>query len=379
MQNMRLLAPVGLSALLVFGSGCGSGDAKSPKEKTAAIPVTLAAVTKRAVPVLVKAAGVVEATASATIVSRVDGPIVQVFLKDGEEVEAGEPILQIDPEPFRIQVRVAEATVARDKALLADARSKETRGKALFEQHYISKEEYLQLQSTLDSAASTVKADEAALDQARLQLSYSTVRAPVAGKIGHIALQVGNNVRAATAQPLTTLNSLDTVDVSFAVPEQYLAPVRRALDSGTADVVVPGSDEQSSELTGKVTFIDNAIDRTSGTIRLRARFENRAHVLWPGQFVTVNLALATSEPAIVVPVVAVSEGPQGSYLYVVDDQLTVSQRPITVDRLAGDDALVSGVQPGERIVVDGQSRLVPGSRVRVDAASASSARHAGGS
>jgi multidrug efflux system membrane fusion protein len=365
MQTTRIAPWIALA--LTFGTlaACGSGDAGNRKAQPPPVPVTVAAVTERAVPVTVSAAGVVESTASVTVVSRVDGPIVKVFVTDGQDVKAGEPILQIDPEPLRIKVRAAEATVARDKALLADAVSKEARGKAMLEQHYLSKEEYLQLQSSLDSAASTVKADEAQLDQARLELGYSTVRAPVAGKIGHIALQLGNTVHAASAEPLTTLMALDTVDVSFAVPEQYLTAIRRALEAGTATVAVPPSDGEGEDLSGKVTFIDNSIDRASGTIRLRARFENKAHVLWPGQFVTASLALATSASAIVVPAVAVSEGPQGSYVYVVGNDLAVELRNVKVARVAGDDALVSGVKPGERVVIDGQSRLVPGARVRI--------------
>jgi multidrug efflux system membrane fusion protein len=365
MKNTRMLGSLGLSALLAVMAGCRAGDAESKKPPSRAVPVTVASVTERVVPVTLRASGAVEAIASVSVVSRVDGPIVKVFVKDGQEVEAGDPLVQIDPEPLRIQVRVAEANLARDRAVLADANAKEQRGRALLEQHYISSDEYQQLKSTMDSAGATVKADEAALDSAHLQLGYSTVRAPMGGKIGHIALQPGNLVRAAAPEPLTTLNALDTVDVSFAVPEQNLAMIRRALDAKSTTVTIAAATTQTHDLTGEVSFVDNAIDRTSGTIRLRARFDNRERLLWPGQFIAVSLALGTTEPAIVIPAVAIAEGPDGPYVFVVKNDSAVEQRQVKVFRVAGDDALVSGVKPGERVVVDGQSRLSSGAQVRI--------------
>lgn len=358
-----ILAAVAWFALL---SGCGSDADAQKSARSPSVPVTVAPVTRRMVPLTIRAAGSVEAAASVVVVSRVDGPIVSVLVKDGQDVKTDQPLVQIDPQPLRIQVRSAEANLARDSAQLDDARAKEARGRALLAQHYLSNEEYLQLKANLDSAAATVRADRAALDQAKLQLGYTTVRAPVSGRIGHLALQVGNMVHAAAAEPLTTLNVLDPVDVSFAVPEQNLAAIQQALAAKRAKVIVlPPAGTPSRGLTGELSFIDNAIDRTSGTIRLRARFNNAAHVLWPGQFVAVDLALASDAPAIVVPAVAIAEGPEGSYVFVVKSDLAVEQRPVKVARLAGEDALVSGVQPGERVVVDGQSRLTPGARVSI--------------
>lgn len=365
MKNTRWVILVASMVALASLAGCSKGDAESPKSKMPAVPVSVASAAEKVVPVTIRAAGSVEATSSVTIVSRVDGPIVRVFVKDGQEVKAGQPLVQIDPEPLRILERVAEANLARDTALLADARAKEERGRTLLDRHYISSDEYQQLKSALDSGAATVKADTATLDQARLQLGYSTVRAPVAGKIGHVALQVGNVVHAASSDPLTTLNALDTVDVSFAVPEQHLAAVRRAMTTKSATVTVPAESTQTHALTGELSFVDNTIDRTSGTIRLRARFDNRERVLWPGQFINVDLSLGTQQAAIVIPAVAIAEGPNGSYVFVVKADSAVEQRPVKVDRLAGDDALVSGVKPGERVVVDGRSRLTPGAHVKI--------------
>ena len=365
-NKRRLWSILGAAPLFALLGGCGSDADAQKSVRAPSVPVTVASVTRRMVPLTIRAAGSVEAAASVVVVSRVDGPIVSVLVKDGQDVKADQALVQIDPQPLRIQVRTAEANLARDSAQLDDAHAKEARGRALLAQHYISNEEYLQLKANLDSAAATVRADRAALDQAKLQLGYSTVRAPVSGRIGHLALQVGNMVHAAAAEPLTTLNVLDTVDVSFAVPEQNLAAIQQALAANSAKVIVlPPAGSSSRALTGELSFIDNAIDRTSGTIRLRARFSNGEHVLWPGQFVAVDLALASEEAAIVVPAVAIAEGPEGSYVFVVKNDLAVEQRAVKVARLAGEDALVSGVQPGERVVVDGQSRLTPGARVSI--------------
>lgn len=355
-----------VAIVIAAAAACSKKDGKAGRQAPA-VPVVVASVEQKSLPVLIRAAGVVEAAASVSVVSRVDGPIVRVFVQDGQDVKAGQPLVQIDPQPLSIKVRQAEANLAKNTALLSDARSKEARGRALLDQHFISNEEYLQLKANLDSADASVKSDGAALDEAKLQLDYATVRAPVSGKIGHVALQVGNVVRAASPELLTTLNVLDTVDVSFAVPEQNLPAVRQALQAKTATVAVPlaAGSAAGPELKGRLSFVDNAVDRTSGTIRLRARFENRGHALWPGQFVTVNLALGTDAAAIVIPAVAIAQGPDGPYVFVVGRDMAVQQRRVEVVRSAGEDSLVSGVNAGERIVVDGQSRLAPGAKVSI--------------
>ncbi|MEP7247835.1 MAG: efflux RND transporter periplasmic adaptor subunit [Gammaproteobacteria bacterium] len=327
-----LLLTAALAA--VFLNGCSRSSAEGHTRAEPVVPVVIAPVERRSVPITVRAVGSVEAIASVAIVSRVDGPIERVFVADGQEVVAGQPLVQLDPAPLRIQVRMNEANLQRDTAKQSDARSKEERGRPLLEQHYISPDDYAQLKSNLESATATVAADRATLDQAKLQLTYTTIRAPAAGKIGHVALQTGNMVRASTTEPLTILNSIDSVDVSFTVPERNLQAVRRAAeaheaivtltDAGapmTANATQPAATKTSplsaqagagiavamnksasstaratanastnqhpadttpQPVTGALSFIDNTVDRTSGTLRLRARVDNKTRALWPG-------------------------------------------------------------------------------------------------
>jgi multidrug efflux system membrane fusion protein len=310
-----------------------------------------------------------------------------VLVKDGQDVVANQPLVQLDDAPLKLQVRMNEANLQRDIAKHEDARAKEERGRPLLEQHYISPDDYAQLKSNLDSATATVAADRASLDQAKLQLTYTTIRAPLAGKIGHIALQTGNMVRASTTEPLTTLNALDMVDVSFTVPERDLQVVRRAADAHTAQVTVTETDSRTAvagslakasktanreeaAISGALTFVDNTVDRQSGTLRLRARIDNQSRALWPGEFVAVSLALGEDANAIVVPSVAIQSGPRGPYVFVVKPDMSVEQREVQVERVADDVTLVSGVQPGEHVVIDGQSRLTPRAHVSVRSGSA---------
>jgi multidrug efflux system membrane fusion protein len=291
-----------------------------------------------------------------------------VYVHDGDEVKTGQRLMQIDPAPYELQTRMAQAALDRDIAKLDNAKAKSARGETLFADHYISIDEHTQLQTDLEGAAATVAADRAALDNATLQLGYTTITAPVAGKLGHIALQVGNTVHTAAQTSLIVLNVLDTVDVSFAIPEQELTQVRNAAAASSIPVQASVSaganadDQSSTAAEGKLTFIDNAADPATGTIKLRARFDNKKRVLWPGQLATITLALPAHETSVVVPSSSVSEGPQGAYVYVIVND-AAEQRVVQVHRIAGELTLATGVRVGERIVIDGQSRLTPNARV----------------
>jgi multidrug efflux system membrane fusion protein len=334
---------------------------------TPAVPVVVAAVERRDLPILIREVGTVESTGAVTIQSRVDGQIVKVFVADGEEVKADQPLIQIDPAPLEIQLRIARATLARDEATLANAISKEQRGDALLAQKFISVDAYKQLKTDCEFAKATVDADHAAVDNAALQLGYATIRAPVAGKIGHVSQQVGNMIRAVAQTPLVTLNVLDPVDVAFAIPQQQLDVVRAAMRVAPPAVraLAPGaSDGDPSEAAGTLTFIDNAADPATGTIKLRARFDNRERALWPGSYVNVSMSIPVDERAIVVPTVAIGQGPNGPYVYVVNESIA-EQRAVQVGRAGDDWTIVNGVQPGELVVVDGQSRLSPNARVAI--------------
>ena len=359
----------GALAIWVGLSGCNKSGGNVVQE-AAPVPVVVAAAEERELPVVIREVGTVESTGAVTIQSRVDGQIVKVFVADGEEVKADQPLIQIDPAPLDIQLRIARATLARDEATLANAIAKEQRGDALLAQKFISIDAYKQLKTDREFAAATVDADHAAVDNAALQLSYATVRAPVAGKIGHVSQQVGNMIRAVAQTPLVTLNVLDSVDVAFSIPQQQLDLVRAAMHGGAPAVraTAPGAsdgDADPTAATGTLTFIDNAADPLTGTIKLRARFDNRARTLWPGAYVNVTMSLPVEGRAIVVPSVAIGQGPNGAYVYVVSESIA-EQRAVQIGRTGQDMTIVtSGVQPGELVVVDGQSRLSPNARVAI--------------
>lgn len=339
-----------------------------------AVPVVVSTVEKREVPLSLHVVGTVESTGSVSLQSRVDGQIVKVLVHDGEEVKAGQPLIQIDPVPFQLQVRMAEATLAKDEAQLANAEAKAKRGQELQAIKYISAQEFAQLQTDRDAAAASVAQDRASLDNAKLQLSYATIVAPVSGKIGHIAQQVGNTIRASSQTPLTTLNVLDTVDVTFSLPEQQLAPVRQAVANSKQPLKVTASPvgQDVKPIEGALSFIDNTADPTTGTIKLRARFNNRDRVLWPGALVNISLDLPSTGPSLVIPDSALGENAQGQYVFVVRGDDTAEQRSIKVIRDADGVALVTGLEEGEKVVSDGQSRLTPGAKVKVQPAKASS-------
>jgi multidrug efflux system membrane fusion protein len=325
-------------------------------------------VEEKSVPLIINVVGTVESTGSVVLQSRVDGQIMHIYVQDGDEVKAGQRLIQIDPAPYELQRRTAQAALDRDIAKLDNAKAKSARGEKLFADHYISIDEHTQLQTDLEGAIATVDADRAALDNATLQLGYTTITAPVAGKLGHISQQVGNTIHAAAQTSLITLNVLDTVDVSFAIPEQELTQVRNAAAATSIPVQASVSaganadDQSSTTAEGRLTFIDNAADPATGTIKLRARFDNKKRILWPGQLATITLALPSLETSTVVPSSSISEGPEGSFVYVVANDIA-AQRSVKVHRVADDLTVATGVRSGERIVIDGQSRLTPNAHV----------------
>jgi multidrug efflux system membrane fusion protein len=331
----------------------------------APVPVVTARAETRAIDTTLRAVGNVEAIDTVVIVSRVDGQVAKVFVRDGQDMARNQPILQIDTASLDIQLRAAEAALARDEAKLENARVRADHGKAVLADHYISHDDYTQLKTDYESARATVDADRAERDNARLQLEYATIRAPVAGKLGHIAMQAGNMVHVSSPTPLTTLNVLDPIEVSLAVPEQNVGSLRAAFHKGPIPVQaeVTGDANDRKELVGDLTFIDNAVDATTGTIRLRARFDNADRTLWPGQFVATTLTLAGNTNSTVIPNAAIQEGPSGPYVFVVNKDSRVEQRSIQVIRTSDNDTAVAGVYGGEQVVTDGQSRLTPNSLV----------------
>ncbi len=359
---------IAVGLLTYFGAEIRANERKAPKGPPA-VPVTVEEVVQKLVPFRIQAIGNVEAYSTVAVKARADGQIIQVGFKEGEEVRKGQLLFKIDPRPVEAALRQAEANALRDTAAAEQARSQEKRYQDLLEKNFISKEAYAQIRTNATTAEATARASQAALDNARLNVEYCTITAPIEGYSGKIQIQLGNLVKANDVNPLVIVNQVHPIYVNFAVPEQRLAEVREHMASGplVVDALAPGSDQPAE--TGALIFVDNAVDPSTGTIRLRARFANKENSLWPGQFVGVSVRLFEQPDAIVIPSTAVQTGPEGQYVYVVSQDMVADVRKIEVERTDGDHTIVaSGLSKGEKVVTRGQLRLGPKTRVQISKA-----------
>jgi len=372
--NRRFLIAGAVVVALVAGGiaayfSTDSGAREGPKggKGSPAVPVTVAPVTQETVPIELRAIGNVEAYSTVALKARVDGQIVEVNFREGQPVRKGAVLFRIDPRPYEAALRQAEANALRDAAARDQARSQEKRYQELLDKNFISKEAYAQIRTNAATAEATASASEAALENARLNLEYCTIPSPLDGYVGRVLLQAGNLAKANDVNPLLVINQVRPVYVNFAVPEQNLPEVRKYMAASALMVEVLPTDAGQKRVEGKLIFIDNAVDPTTGTIRLRAQFDNVDAALWPGQFVNVSVRLYEQVDAIVIPSPAVQNGPQGQYVYVVGPDLVADVRKITVLRTDGERTIVAtGLQKGERVVTRGQLRLGAKTRVQVD-------------
>ena len=361
---------VAVVLFMYFGAEIRANERKAPKGPPA-IPVTVEPVLQQLVPFRIQAIGNVEAYSTVAVKARVDGQIIEVGFKEGEEVRRGQALFKIDPRPYEAALRQAEANALRDTAAAEQARSQEKRYQDLLEKNFVSKEAYAQIRTNATTAEATAKASQAALDNAKLNVDYCTITSPIEGYAGKIQIQLGNLVKANDVNPLVVVNQVHPIYVNFAVPEQRLGEVREHMASHplTVDTLAPGSDRAVA--SGMLIFVDNAVDPSTGTIRLRARFANKENALWPGQFVGVSLRLFEQPDAIVIPSTAVQTGPEGQYVYVVGQDMVADVRKIQVQRAEGDRTIVaSGLQKGEQVVTRGQLRLGPKTRVQISKSAA---------
>jgi multidrug efflux system membrane fusion protein len=361
---------VAVVLFLYFGAEIRANERKAPKGPPA-IPVTVEPVLQQLVPFRIQAIGNVEAYSTVSVKARVDSQIVEVGFKEGEEVRKGQTLFKIDPRPYEAALRQAEANALRDNAAAEQARSQEKRYQDLLDKNFVSKEAYAQIRTNATTAEATARASQAALDNAKLNLDYCTITSPIEGYAGKIQIQLGNLVKANDVNPLVVVNQVHPIYVNFAVPEQRLAEVREHMAANplTVDTLAPGSDRATA--SGVLIFVDNAVDPSTGTIRLRARFANKENALWPGQFVGVSLRLFEEPDAIVIPSTAVQTGPEGQYVYVVGQDMIADVRKIEVQRTEGDRTIVkSGLTKGERVVTRGQLRLGPKTRVQISKSAA---------
>ena len=352
--------PGGAAATARNGRGSGRG-AGGP------VPVVTALAAQKAVPVTVPAVGAVEAVSTVEIRSQVTGQLTAIHFTEGREVRQGDALFSLDARPFQAALQQAQAILARDTASLQNARAQQARSDTLFQRGLLARDQYESQRASTDVLAATIEADKAAIETVQLNLRYTEIAAPITGRTGSLGVHVGDLIRANDTTPLVVINQLSPIYVAFSVPGRYLADVRRyqAQRPLTVSAVPPeASGPGGAPARGLLSFIDNAVDSTTGTIRLKATFANGDRQLWPGAFVQVTLGLTTQPDAIVVPVTAVQTSQDGSFVYVVRADRTVEMRPVKVNRQAGGDVVIGeGVAPGEEVVTDGQLRLTPGARV----------------
>lgn len=354
------------AALGLYLTGNSGAREKPAGRAPAAIPVAVSAAVQQSTPVKLQAIGNVEAFSTVALKARVDGQIVAVNFTEGRAVKKGEVLFRIDPRPFQAALRQAEANALRDSAARDQARSQAKRYQELMDKNFVSKEAYAQIATNAQVAEANAKASQAALENAQINLAYCTIVSPIDGYPGKVLLQVGNLVKANDVNSLVVINQVQPVYVSFAVPEQQLAIVRKHMTKEPLAVdATAGSDAAIGE--GRLAFVDNAVDPSTGTIRMRAQFENRDSALWPGQFVTVSVRLFDQADAILIPLRALQTGPEGTFVYVVKADMTAELRKIVVERNEGERAVVKGLKVGERVVTRGALRLAPGARVEIRA------------
>jgi membrane fusion protein, multidrug efflux system len=315
----------------------------------------------------VRAVGHVEAYTTVSLTARVGGQVTRVGFREGQDVRRGDLLFQIDPRPYEAALAQARAQLERDRAIARNAEQDVKRYTDLVQKDYVTREQYDATRANAAAALASAKADEAAVENAKLQLSYCTVTAPISGRTGRVLVNPGNMVKGNDENPLVVLNQIQPVYVSFSVPESSLARIREEIrPAGKLKVAAFPSGDPSRTQTGELSFVNNTVDPGTGTILLKGTFPNENETLWPGEYVDVVLTLATEPRAIVVPSQAVQTGQSGQYVWVVKSDLTVESRPVTVARTQGPLTVVAkGLEAGERVVTDGQLRLAPGARVEI--------------
>jgi multidrug efflux system membrane fusion protein len=329
------------------------------------IPVVPGTVTAADVPVLLNAIGTVQAYNMVTIKSRVDGQIQAIKFDEGQNIEAGAPLIQIDPRPFQATLEQLQAVKQKDEAQLAGAMQDLERYGQLVGPGYQTRQSYDQQKATVAQLQAAIKGDEANIDNARLNLGFTDIRSPISGRLGARLVDIGNMVRATDAAGLVTVAQIKPIFVTFTVAQEFAHKVRERQDAGPLEVRAYGHDNATLLATGKLTLIDNAIDQASGTIRMKANFGNADERLWPGEFVNVRLITNMRKNVPTVPAPAVQDGPKGQYAYVIKDDNTVERRAVEVAVVQDGVAVITkGLSPGEKVVIDGQYRLTQGSRVR---------------
>jgi multidrug efflux system membrane fusion protein len=329
--------------------------------------VTIATSVEKTIPVQLRAIGKVQAFSTVVIKSQVDGEILSVHFTEGQEVKKGDLLFTIDPRPFEANLKRAEAQLAKDKAQLQNAKKLIERYQSVVQRGYVSQEQYDTGLANAAALEASVKADEAAVENAKLELKYCTIRAPIDGITGEIKVHQGNIIKAKdNERPMVTINQVSPVYVAFSIPEQQLPEIKRHMSSGKLGVLARVPGDETNPVQGHLAFVDNTVDPATGTIQLKATYENVGKMLWPGQFVNVVLTLTTRRGAVVIPSQAVQTGQQGQYVFVVKSDSTVEYRAVVAGKTIDHEVVIDkGIGAGEKVVTDGQLRLAQGSQVKV--------------
>lgn len=358
----RLGVAAACLACLLGAAACSEGTDRKAERPPA--PVTTTQTVQRDAPVRVKAIGQVEALSTVSVTAQVGGQLQKVHFGEGQEVSLGQRLFTIDPRPFQAALDQALANLAKDQALLKEYAQEAARNKDLVKRDFVSQQDYDQIVSKVDSQAAVVKAGEAAVEKARLDLSYCFIHSPLAGRAGALLLHEGNVVSTGPDHPLVVIKQTHPCYVRFAVPERELERIqKRQTAEGPLKASAAPPDSQGPPEQGRLSFIDNQVDKETGAINLKATFANPAGRLWPGQFVNVILTLYQLPHAVIAPGRAIQTGPQGLFVFVVGKDGTVAMRPVQVGEVLDDDVVVDkGLKPGERVVTDGQLSLYPGAK-----------------
>lgn len=358
--SVLAVAILGLGARALIKGGAKGGA------RAETVPVQAAVASKQTVPIQVKAIGNVEAYNAVAVRAVVAGELQKIHFKQGQEVQKGDLLFTIDPRPLQAALDGALGQLGKDKAQLENANVLAVRYQKLFEDGISSKELAEQNRASAETFTAAVRADDAAVENARIQLSYATIRSPINGLTGNLIVYEGNLVKANDTTPLVMITQFTPVYVTFSVPEQELSRINRYRAETALRVTAAAPGDEAHPLSGDLTFVDNMVDATTGTIRLKATFANKEKRLWPGQFVNVSMTLTEQADAVVVPSQAVQVGQDGSYVYVVRTDLTADPRPVKIGPVSGGLSVVdSGLAAGERVVIDGQLRLFPGAKVEI--------------
>ncbi|HWP45985.1 MAG TPA: efflux RND transporter periplasmic adaptor subunit [Candidatus Limnocylindrales bacterium] len=382
--------------ILIFLTACSRGDASGKSDQPrqrAAVPVTAATVVEKTVPIQIKTIGTAEAYSVVAVRAQVNGELTGVYFQEGQDVKKGDLLFTIDRRPLEAALRQAEANLAKDIARLKQAEAnlaktaaqaknaqvQARRYESLNQQGIISKDQYDQIrtnaealqaalhadQAAVEDAKAAIRADQAAIENVKLELEYCSIRSPLDGRTGDLMVHPGNLIKA-NDTVLVNINQISPIYVTFSVPEQELPEIKKYMAQGKLQVEAEIPNSEGNPVKGVVTFVDNAVDKATGTIQLKGTFDNEEKRLWPGQFVNVTLTLTTQPNAIVAPSQAIQAGQQGSYVFVIKPDLTVESRPVVVARTLENESIIEkGLQPGEKVVTDGQLRLTPGMKVEV--------------